>query len=256
MKMRRIAVSALAAGLLVSLTACNSDDQTDGSASDASHAAALTKQSFAQSVMAAQADAKSAHVEATVEAQGQKLKLSGDIAGLDHPSSTSMDLAADFGGQHLQLLALDKVLYVRGDGLSGSKGKPWLKIDLSDPNNPMSQIFDAANPGNFAAYLNGITAFDAKGKQTVDGVQAQHYSVTVDTAKMMAANPVFKGQDAATFGLPDQVTSQVYVDGDNRPVAMNVDLGSTGAFEVHFSDYGKSVSVQAPPASEVGDFSL
>ncbi len=256
MKMRRIAASVLATGLLVGLTACNSDDKTDGSASDNAQAAALTKDNFAQSVVAAQSDAQSAHVEATVEAQGQTLTLSGDIAGLDHPDSTSMDLSMDFGGQQMQLIVLDKSLYVKGDGLSEVKGKSWLKIDLSDPDNPMGQIFDAANPGNFAAYLNGITKFDDQGTETVDGVSAHHYSVTVDTTKMMAANPIFKGQDQATLGLPDEVTSDVYVDSDNRPVSMNVDLGATGAFEVHFSDYGKDVSIEAPPASDVGEFSL
>jgi hypothetical protein len=257
MRVRRIAASVLAAGLLTALTACSADHKADDSSSaTASRAAALTEDNFAQSVVAGQSEARSAHVEATVDAQGQTLTLSGDIAGLDHLATTSMDLTARFGDRQLQLLVKDKALYVKGDGLSVSKGKPWLKIDLSDRTNPLGQIFQAANPSNFAAYLNGITKFEDKGSVTIDGVKVRHYAVTVDTAKMLAANPVFKGQDAATLGLPDQVTSDVYVDSESRPVMMKVDLGSTGAFEVHFSDYGKSVSVQAPPAKAVQEFSL
>jgi hypothetical protein len=48
----------------------------------------------------------------------------------------------------------------------------------------------------------------------------------------------------------------VYVDDDNLPVEIKVDLAAAGAFEVHFSDYGKDVSIKAPPADQVSDVDL
>ena len=45
----------------------------------------------------------------------------------------------------------------------------------------------------------------------------------------------------------------MYVDDDNLPVEIKVDLAAAGAFEVHFSDYGKDVSIEAPPADQVSD---
>ena len=49
---------------------------------------------------------------------------------------------------------------------------------------------------------------------------------------------------------------EVYVDDDNLPVEIKVDLAAAGAFEVHFSDYGKDVSIEAPPADQVSDLDL
>jgi len=89
---------------------------------------------------------------------------------------------------------------------------------------------------------------------TVQG--RRDYTVTVDTAEMLESNPVFRGQDAATLGLPAELTSEVYVDSENRPVRIQVELGEIGSFDAHFSDYGKDVSVEAPDPSTVGEFSL
>ncbi len=257
MRARRLAASIFASCVLIGLAGCGGGSATDAKApaQKPSAAAALTKGNFADEVRAAQAGAGSAHVEATVESQGQTLKLSGDVAHLDTPQAPAFDFSADVGSQKIQLRAVDKVLYVAGVGIPGS-GKKWIKIDVSDSTNPIGQIFQAANPGNFASYLDGATTFKDKGEQTVDGVATRHYSVTVDTATMLKSNPVFKGQDVSKLGLPESLTSDVYVDSANLPIEIKVDLAAAGAFEAHFSDYGKTVSITAPPKNQVGRFSL
>lgn len=248
--------------LLGVLSACSDGSSTvAGGATTATQSngasAALTKDSFATQVRAAQAAAGTAHVEARVESQGQTLTLAGDVAGLDTPEAPAFDFTADVGtGEKLQMIVVDKVLYVTGGGLTGAHGKEWMKIDVSNSSNPIGQIFQAANPGNFAAYLEGVTVFDDKGAQTVDGVETHHYDVTVDTATMLKSNPVFKGQDVSQLGLPESITSEVYVDQNNRPIEIKVDLAAAGAFEAHFSQYGENVSVKPPPADEVGKFNL
>ena len=275
MKIRRTAVSLLAIGLLAGLTACNSNgdssntsdggstvSQSDSTTSDStgggdSSGTALTKDTFAQAVRDAQAQAGSAHVEATIETQGQNLTLSGDVDKLDDPAASETDMTASFGGQSFHMILVDKVLYMSGDALAGAgNGKKWVKIDLSDPSNPLGQLFQSSDPSNFSAYLEGVKTFEDKGQETVDGVSTEHYVVTIDTKKMMANNPMFKGQSSAALGLPKTLTSDVYVDGDNRPVEIKLDLGAGGAFEAHFSDYGKDVSITAPPANQVSTFNL
>jgi hypothetical protein len=260
---RRLSLAAACSSvcLLVLLTGCGGSDSNDDSSSSAttsdgsSAAASLTKANLGQEIRDAQADAGSAHVEATVEAAGQTLDLAGDVAHLDTPESPTFDFAADAGGdQDFRLLVVDGTLYVSGSGISSRGGKKWVKSDISDPDNPIAQIFQTANPGNFSSYLQGVTDFQDKGAETVDGVDTEHYSVTVDTNEMLAANPVFKGQSVSQLGLPEKLTSELYVDDENRPVEIAVDLAAAGAFEVHFSDYGKDVSVQAPPADDVGSF--
>jgi len=267
MRMRRLAVSLLATGLLAGVAGCsdsstdngtdNSTDDTGGSPSaDAPVApAVLPQESFAQDVIAAQTESGSAHIEATINVSGSSFDMSGDVTALGEPDALKMDVTASAGGEQMRLVLVERVLYVKGEQFA-PEGKEWLKIDLSDPSNPLSQVFDAANPSNFTAYLQGITKFEDVGVETVDGVETRHYTVTVDTAEMLESNPVFRGQDAATLGLPAELTSEVYVDSENRPVQIEADLGDTGTFEVHFSDYGKNVSVKAPDPSTVGEFSL
>jgi hypothetical protein len=150
---------------------------------------------------------------------------------------------------------LDKVLYVKGAPLSAVPGKPWLKVNAG-ATNPLSKVFNSINPANYLAYLNGITTYRNRGLETVNGVRTRHYTVTVDTAKMLAGNPALSGQSLSSLGLPKALTSDVYVDSANRPVKLSVGLGSVASIEAHFSKYGQPVQISAPPANQVSEFSL
>lgn len=257
---RRFGAAVLAVFLLLGLVGCSGSNNNGASGLAGQQSPQgpqpLTKDEFANALATAQAKADTAHIEATIKATGQSGKISADVKGLGDLSNVAMDMAFDLAGTKLQVLVVDKLLYVKGAGFSTDPGKPWLKVDVSDPNNPMAQLFDSANPANYTAYLKGITDFEDKGLQTVDGVQTRHYAVTVDTAKMLAGNPAFHGQTVSSLGLPNALTSEVYVDSDNRPVKMSVDLGSVAAFEAHFSRYGDPVDISAPPADQVSEFSL
>jgi len=256
--LRRLSAAFISVALLGTLTACNdnSSSSSESSSQGSDSAATLTKDNFADEIRSAQSDAGSAHVKANIEAQGQALDLTGDVANLDTPATPTFSFAADAGTQQLKMVVVDKTLYVSGGGITADPAKPWVKVDLTDSSNPIGQLFQAANPGNFAAYLEGATTFEDKGEQTVEGVDTHHYDVTVDTATMLKSNPVFKGQNVASLGLPESLTSEVYVDDNNLPIEIKVDLAAAGAFEVHFSDYGKSVDIQAPPADQVSSFDL
>lgn len=249
----------IAAGLMFGLVGCSDSggsDSTGASNAPAQAAPALTAKNFASELTAAQADAGSAHIEATIKAAGQTGTIAGDVDNLGDLENVAMDISLDMAGQQLQMVLAQKELYIQGVGLATDPAKPWVKLDISDPNNPFSQILDASNPANFTAYLEGVTRFDDKGTETVDGVETRHYIVTVDTAKMLAANPAFKGQDVSSLGLPDEVTSEVYVDSANLPIEIVISMGSIANVEAHFSKYGDPVDVKAPPANQVSEFSL
>jgi hypothetical protein len=87
-------------------------------------------------------------------------------------------------------------------------------------------------------------------------VRAHHYTVTINTARALAANPAFKGQDLSKLGMPKTLHTDVWLDSDNRPVKMTVVIGTLLSLEVHVSKYGEPVAVHAPPAGQVGTFSL
>ena len=269
MKMRRFAISVLAATVIAGVAGCSDSNpssdtgggsggggaSTSATPTQESVPATLTKDNFAEKVSAAQAKANSAHVDSTVQVQGQALNVVGDITGFGTPDNLQMQVKADVGGQSLELRVVGKVIFIKSPQMAPN-GKEWVKIDGSDPNNPLAQILDSANPSNFTAYLQGVTAFEDKGAETIDGVETRHYTLSVDTAKMLQSNPMFKGKDVSSLGLPKELTSEVNLDSENRPVRIQTDLGTSGSFEATFSDYGKEVSVEAPDPSTVGEFKL
>ncbi|MBA2560961.1 MAG: LppX_LprAFG lipoprotein [Propionibacteriales bacterium] len=253
-----MASGAIAAAMVVSLSACASDNSsTEHPGSDTKAAdATLTKANFSQTVAAAQKEVESAHMVATIEAAGSSGAISGDFTGFSDIASMSMDMQLKLAGKQIQMRLVDKTLYLSGAGISSDKSKPWVKIDLNDPNNPLASLMDTANPQSFTSYLQAVETLDDKGTETVDGVQAHHYVLTVDTAKALAANPALKGQDMSKLGLPAEITTDVWLNDDDLPVKMSVPLGKVASFEAHFSKYGEPVSVEAPPADQVGDFSF
>lgn len=256
MLMRRFAAVAAAAAVMATLAGCGSGDQASSEAgsSSPSSPSSLGKRtlaSFSGDVLAAQRQVGSAHVEARLDFSGQQGTISGDFAGLDRPSALKMDLSADIAGQQVDIVFVDGSIYLRGAGLSGDPARPWVTTDLDDPGNPLSSILDSVRPASFTAYLKAVTKLEDRGEETVDGVRADHYTATIDTAEMLRANAMFRGQDASALGLPRHLSSDVWIDGASLPVEMSVSLGDVGSIDVHFSEYGRPVVVRAPPAARV-----
>jgi hypothetical protein len=254
--LRRIRAVMVIVALLLGLVACGGGSNSGASGVARQQGpAVLSKDAFTSALTRAQAKAGSAHIDAKIKAAGQSGSLSADVSGLADPSKVAMNLSLGLAGQHLQLVVLDKELYVKGSPVGTSPGKPWLKVNAGAAN-PLSKVFDSVNPANYIAFLNGITTYRNRGLETVDGVQTRHYTVTVDTAKMLARNPALRGQSISSLGLPNAMTSEVYVDSADRPVKLSVGLGSVASIEAHFSKYGQPVQISAPPADQVSEFSL
>ena len=257
MKLRRILTATLAVGVLSALSGCGDEPNVsdDNGPSVQSAPAVLSKDKFAAEIAAAQTEADSAHFEVAIDVQGQSFEGSGDLAGLGNPDDLRAQFSADFAGEPVEMRLIGKMVYLKGASFA-QDGKEWIGINGSDPSNPLSQLFDSANPANFNAYLDGVTDLKDEGTENIAGVETRHYSLTIDTATMLEANPMFEGQDASSMGMPETITSDVYVDADNRPIKLEVTLGDTGTVEATFSDYGKDVTIEEPDPSTVGEFPL
>jgi hypothetical protein len=249
MRLRRMAAAAIAAGMMVSLSGC-------GGAGSGSGAATLTQANFSRTVSSAQQAAKSAHFVASIKAAGHSISMSGDVSGFGGLASAVMDLNVKAAGKSLEMRLVHTVLYLHGGGIPVPSGKSWVKVDLNDPGNPLSKILDTAGPRSMMTYLQAVKGLRDRGMETVDGVRAHHYTVTIDTAKALAANPAFKGQDLSKLGMPKTLSTDVWLDSDNRPVKMAVVIGKLLTLQILVSKYGEPVAVHAPPAGQVGTFSL
>jgi LppX/LprAFG-like lipoprotein len=258
MTLKRTLVGAVAVVATLGVAGC-------GSAADISGAqgASLNRSGFAAAVTDATQQMHSVHVSGTFTVQGQHVAMTGDSAFGDQTltgASGAFRVTLPSMGT-LEARLVGGVLYVNAArlGLGQVGGKPWLKVDLSDPSNPLGAMFgkitDNLGPGQLLTTLKSLSTVRSLGDETVDGVAATHYRLTVDTAKLGSALGLDQSQLGQHASLPKTVSYDVWVDASARPVKVSLTT-SAGAMELHFSRWNEPVHVQAPPASQVSTFSF
>ena len=268
-KLRKYATAGIAALTLMGVTACgdggsstfiSKESSAPESAAPSQDAEELSAAKFKDALDKAQNQEKgqSAHMEASVDisagGQSMTMSMSGDYASGGDPADMVMDMSVEVAGQQMQMKVVDQSLYMKGPGMGGSAAKPWVQVDLDDPNNPFGSLYETANPQSFTDFFAGAQSLKDLGTETVDGVETTHYAVTVSTKKMLAGNKQFEGMDPDTMGLPKQIKINAWLNSDQLPVKIVVPFAGLGSFEAHFSEYGEPVQVQAPPAKLVSQY--
>ncbi|MGH3446464.1 MAG: hypothetical protein ACRDQA_04390 [Nocardioidaceae bacterium] len=264
-----IQVGVVAAVSVVAVSACGSaSDVSDsgGSSGGSAVGASLTKTNFAQKMTEAQSGNKSFHLQGNIDMSGQSVTLSGDMSAV---GGSLKDLQADMtmgmgdkGSAELRFV--DGVMYLNaGDlGMSQDTSKPWMKIDMTDSSNPLgamySKVMSQMDPSKMTKAFKSITTLDKVGSEEVDGVDTTHYKVSVDTDKAMQAmglDNLGAGNSQGLESMPKTMKYDVWVNGDALPVRIQTEMGGS-TVDLHFSDWGQSVSVDAPPADQVSEFSF
>ncbi len=263
MRLRRFAAAAFAAALMVGMAGCADGEGTASQVKTTAPAAIganLTVDDFGQRVAAAAMEAGSAHIEGTTLLMGQDLTVTGDVQAGARLDEFKLAAVAEMGGQgSVELRLVDSVVYVKlPTGLSLTD-KPWVKLDLSDPENPIGaqfgQLISSLDPSKFHQLDSAVVELENLGSEDVRGVAATHYRVIIDTTKALEVLDLGKvaGVEAAEVleTLPKTVVSDVWVDDDALLVKVAGDLGSAKT-EMFFSQWGEPVAVAAPPARQVG----
>jgi lipoprotein LprG len=221
-----------------------------GSASD--DGSDLTKANFSSEVVKAQTAAKTAHMEATVDAQGQKMSMSGDMQMVRKDVAFDLSMTGAALGGGARFILVDRVIYLKMPGLSQTD--KYIKIDTGDEANPIAKMFDQVlgqlDPSRAFQAFDAITRLSKRGTQEIDGVETTHYTVEVDTQKALEAQGM-AGQ-IPTGQLPKTIEYDVWVDADHRVRKLSMDIqGST--VDMNLSQWGEPVNVSAPPAGQVAD---
>ena len=263
---RRLAVaSAVLPIALFSLAACGSDEGGD-SASDTSSPSAsadagespsepessaavaegeeIDPADFVAEYKAAFEKSTTAHM--TMQTAGDAgFTAEGDIDYSTTPPSMEMTMSGAMAGEGLDMRLVDGTFYMtvpNGDG-------KYYSFDLSDPNNPLGSDFTKQlNPATaFDSFEDAITSVTLVGEEDVEGEQMRHYALVVDGTKI--AGQAGAGAPAGT--LPDEIAYDVWLDSEGLFRKMESDMGPAGQLTMNIDDWGKDVSIEAPPKDQV-----
>lgn len=256
-KLSSLVAVVLVAGL--TLSACGGDDEpsdkTDkaGSKVAAGGETTITKANFAQVLSEAQAKAKSAHIDMSMDMGGQSVDAQGDVAVGESAADSAMTMSMDMGSSmKFDMRLVDQVFYMNMGQMTEGK---FIKIDLTDESNPFAkqygQIMDQMDPSKqMEQFKEALKSFEKKGEpQKLDGVEAQPYVVTVDTSKIKAFADL---PDAAASQVPDTIVYTMFVGPDSLPRRIETEVAGAKT-TMDYSKWGEPVDIKAPSASEISD---
>jgi hypothetical protein len=255
--LRRAVAAAVLPLALGSLSACGSDDNAkaeDASSTSSSGGSTADTPSEGETVDPADfvdrfqsgfENTTTAHETMTMTmGSNGSMTGEGDIDYREGSPAMDMTMSSDAAGGDVQVILVDEVFYMKAPGMGGDK---YLKMDLNDPNSPFGSLGSQLDPQEaLKSFGEGVKTVTYVGD---DGGEDQ-YTVTVDTAKMLASMDQDMA-DAAGAGMPDEISYDVWLDDEDRVTQMTIELGKMGTMEMELSDFGKDVSIEAPPADQV-----
>jgi hypothetical protein len=222
-------------------------------------------------------DARTVEFDVTVSASDlATITMSGAVDNESQLASITADLSSllalgemplPLGGGEMTML-LDGstgVVYLDASVLGGflPQDASWVSIDLGALAEQGGQALDDLqgefdiDPTDIARSLLDTESATEVGVETIDGVEAKHYEVSVDLAAALAAVPQAELDPAiADIDLPDTVTYDVWVTADNqlRRVSFDLDVaGQSIAMQLDMTTSNEPLDVELPADSEVLD---
>ena len=210
-----------------------------------------------------------ADLSGTVDAVGQSLQMSGTGEFDAKQRRGSMSLSMTGAGQNIdmQMVYAYPIIYMGFPPELASElptGKSWVKMDLGKLGRQAGVDFGQlmqtaqADPSQGLEYLQGAADVQAVGDEDVRGVPTTHYRGVVDLASLAAKNPELKPsidelvQKAGISRIP----VEVWIDENEFVRRMKETLRAAGVattMSVDLYDFGSSVNVEEPPATDVVD---
>ena len=153
-------------------------------------------------------------------------------------------MTVPFQGQTMQVVSTGGVIYLKG---APGASKPWVKVDPT-ADDPFSRILSgvaqaAGDPREMARAVSGtsVTVVGTSGGVT-------EYTATLDPAQVFGG----LGSDGSAMGA---VETHYFVDAQDRPTKLVAQVDGHEVV-VTFGNWGKPVSITAPPADQVGTFEI
>ena len=217
--------------------------------------AALTQDNFAERIETAQFAAGSAHIAMSM---GDALPgtVEADMIIDADPERAAMQMQMNAGGMVAEIRMTDGKMYMNMGQLTGGKFVDLAAVpgDVAE----LGSVLDQMNPGaQVAVFAAALTDFNAAAGPEIDGVATTQVTLTLDTRKMLEAQPnTVADIDAAVEALGAAITYDVFVGSDDLPrrIVMPNPAGA-GTATLEYSKWGEPVSISAPAADEIADAS-
>jgi hypothetical protein len=245
----------------VALAACSSSTSGKGSAGSGAPSGMPTDAAgLGQLMQSAVEKITSAHITLDINAAGQALTGSGDEQ-LTGGKLVALDITENLpgGAGAIRIILVDGKTYAKLPASMNSSGKPYLLV-TKDSTNPVIQqlagsldsALSSASLGSVSAFILAAKSVTPKGTESIDGVSTTHYSVVVDISKLPSSLP---GKDALVSSGLATIPLELYIDSEGRPIQVTEDFevqGQSVSTKVTVTDYNKPVSIEAPPANQIG----
>jgi FlaG/FlaF family flagellin (archaellin) len=276
MSRRFAAGTAVGAALVLSLTGCFGESEGGSAGSD----------SGSVQLSAAQVLEKASQKTSNVDSYGADITMNvatpqgamnmHSTAQFRLKPTTAFTMNVDkmtVGGQSMpfggmQMIYLDKVIYMKSPQLSqATGGKPWLKVDLTNPARQAGLDLDTllnqsqqTNPAEQTKMLTASKDVRKVGEETINGVKTTHYQGTMTVQEAMAkVDPKIRAELEKTYREigGTKINFDLWADGEQLPRKLATKIPTregTLTMTIVYLDYGKTVSVNPPPAEQVGNF--
>lgn len=230
------------AGAAASDTTTPTEDETDEEATDAAEGDEVDIDEFLAEFEEGVEATTTARMTMVMEAQGDEIDIEGDVDYTTNPVSMAMVMSGGpLGGGDIEMRIVDGSVYMNlGDA---SQGK-FLELSLEQlgAQAGIGDFTEQLDPGaQLETFRQGLTEVEFVGDDEVDGVDAEHYALVVDTTQL----------DESAAGMPDDLELDVWLDDENRVIQTTSDLGAMGSITANVFDFGADVEIEKPAPSEI-----
>ncbi|MFI0788244.1 hypothetical protein ACH4Q6_21900 [Streptomyces lydicus] len=272
--MRSTRIAAVVAGVVMvaGLTACNggkSDNAGGSGGGSGSHQSPLDAALASLKTASQQVDSKkSAEIDGTQKVGPTTRTMKGAMDWSNGINMT-LDITMTGGGpmssgKPMKALYTPQAMYMNMGMPMG--GKNWIKYDyeLLAKQGPAGAMMKDAlqnnDPGKSVDLLIASGKVKEAGKEDVRGVQATHYTGTVEVAelvkmqsKSLSESDLKALEQQLKQSGATQETIDLWVSSENLLVKKREQMDGRNAMDstVYYSNYGTKVDVKLPPASDV-----
>lgn len=260
----RTALLAGASAAVLAVTACGGSSATtdEGGTETSGVLAQLASDATGslQKTVETTTSANSAAVTMTGTSGGEPVDVSGVISFGDSPAAELTQVDPEDGEITVRVIGSAFYVSIPEAEQASMDGKKWFKMDfaaLGATSEDLAQQLEGLDPvQNVRTLLEGAEV-TVVGEETIDGVPTVHYtSVTpVDSYLEQFEAEIREGiEEQLATAEVTEVAVDVWVDEQYQPRRVKLVMGTMSDMTMNYTDYGKAVTIEAPPAAETADF--